>query len=172
MTGRPEAGEAAPYYSRYIDRVGDGDIVGVLEAQRDEAVSLLETTTEERSHFRYALGKWSIRRVLNHVNDTERLFVFRAFWFARGFESPLPSFDQDAASAAAGADEISWARHVEDFRAVRAATVSFFGSLPAEAWTRRGIASENPFSVRALAYITAGHLLHHMAALRERYGVE
>ena len=119
--------------------------------------------------FRYAPEKWSIRRVLNHVNDTERLFVFRAFWFARGFDSALPAFDQDAGSAAAGADGVSWARHVEEFRAIRAATVSFFGNLPAEAWTRRGIASDNPVSVRALAYITAGHLQHHMAVLRERY---
>jgi len=144
MTGRPVAGEAAPYYFKYIDRVGAGDIVGVLDAQRAEAMSLLEPITEDRSLFRYAPEKWSIRRVLNHVNDTERLFVFRAFWFARGFDSALPAFDQDA-------------------------TVSFFGNLPAEAWTRRGIASDNPVSVRALAYITAGHLQHHMAVLRERY---
>lgn len=169
MTGRPVAGEAAPYYFKYIDRVGAGDIVGVLDAQRAEATSLLEPITEDRSLFRYAPEKWSIRRVLNHVNDTERLFVFRAFWFARGFDSALPAFDQDAGSAAAGADGVSWARHVEEFRAIRAATVSFFGNLPAEAWTRRGIASDNPVSVRALAYITAGHLQHHMAVLRERY---
>jgi hypothetical protein len=107
--------------------------------------------------------------VLSHINDTERLFVFRAFWFARGFDAPLPSFDQDGAVASAGADERSWRSHIEEFRAVRSATSAFFSNLPAEGWSRRGIASGNPFTVRALAFITAGHLAHHVRILRERY---
>ncbi|HLN58016.1 MAG TPA: DinB family protein, partial [Thermoanaerobaculia bacterium] len=105
----------------------------------------------------------------SHVNDTERVFVSRAFWFARGFDSPLPSFDQDISAAAARADEVSWASHVEEFRAIRLATLAFFRNLQGEAWSRSGIASGNPFSVRALAYITAGHTSHHAAILRERY---
>jgi hypothetical protein len=95
--------------------------------------------------------------------------LFRAFWFARGFESPLPSYDQNVASAAAQADGFSWASHVEEFRHVRLATLSFFRSLPEEAWTRSGIASDNRFTVRALAYLIAGHVDHHVAILRERY---
>jgi len=96
-------------------------------------------------------------------------FVHRALWFARGFDSPLPSFEQEIAVAAAGADAISWARHVEEFRAVRLATVPLFRNLPAEAWTKQGVASGNPVTVRALAWITAGHADHHAAVLRERY---
>jgi hypothetical protein len=97
------------------------------------------------------------------------LFVFRALWFARGFDSPLPSFDQDVAVSTAGSDDRSWRSHVEEFRTIRNATVSFFQNLPADAWMRRGVASGNPFTVRALAYISAGHVSHHVKILRERY---
>lgn len=169
MTGLPESSEAAPYYFRYIDRIASGDIVGVLETQLEEVSALLAGISEEKSLHRYAPEKWSIRQVVNHVNDTERVFVSRAFWFARGFDSPLPSYDQEVSAAAARADEFPWASHVEEFRGVRLATLAFFRNLPAGAWMRRGIASGNPFSVRALAYITAGHASHHTAILRDRY---
>lgn len=97
------------------------------------------------------------------------MFLFRAFWFARGFDSPLPSFDEKISAGAARADEISWARHVEEFRAARLATLTFFRNLPADTWMRSGIASDNPFTVRAAAYIVAGHAAHHVAILQERY---
>jgi hypothetical protein len=169
MQGHPEPNEAAPYYFKYIDRVQSDDIVGALEAQLDETLAFLSGIAEEQSLHRYAPDKWSFRQVLNHVNDTERLFLFRAFWFARGFDSPLPSFDEKVSAAAARADEVSWVRHVEEFRGTRLATVTFFRNLPAEAWMRSGIASDNPFSVRALAYLAAGHAAHHFAILQERY---
>ena len=169
LPGRPGAGEAAPYYSRYIDRIPDEDVVAVLEAQIGQTVAILERISEERSRHRYEAGKWSLREMMSHVNDTERVFAFRAFWFARGFESPLPDYDQDVCARAAQADEVPWARHIEEFRAVRKATVAFFRNLPAEAWPRHGIASGNRFTVRALAYILAGHVSHHMAVLRDRY---
>lgn len=169
MNTRPDRGEAVEYYFAYIDQVPEGDVCDILESQLPETLSLLRGISEEKSAFRYAPGKWSVREVLSHVNDAERLFVFRAFWFARGFDSPLPSFDQDAAIFAAGADERVWSSHVQEFAAIRAATVAFFRDLPAEAWMRRGIASDNPFTVRALAYITAGHAIHHARILRERY---
>lgn len=169
MTGRPEAYEAAPYYFPYIDRITSQDVVSTLESQLEEIPVFLSGISEEKSLHRYAPEKWSIRELWNHVNDTERAFVFRALWFSRGFDSPLPSFDQNIASAAAKADEISWARHVEEFRVIRLATVALFRNLPSEAWMRSGIASGNPFTVRALAYITAGHAVHHAAILRERY---
>jgi len=169
MTGRPEPSEAAPYYFKYIDRVAAGDIVGLLETQREEALSFLAGISEEKSLHRYGPDKWSIRQVVNHVSDCERLFVSRAFWFARGFDSPLPSFDQEVCVAAAGADEVPWADHVEEFRSVRLSTLAFFRNLPDRAWMRRGIASDNPFTVRALAYIAAGHADHHTSILRERY---
>jgi hypothetical protein len=104
-----------------------------------------------------------------HVNDTERVFLMRALWFARKFDTPLPSFDQDIAVAAANSDGISWARHVEEFREIRLATISFFRNLSEEAWMRAGTASGNPFTVRACAYIVAGHVTHHEAVLREKY---
>jgi hypothetical protein len=118
---------------------------------------------------RYAPDKWSIRQVLNHVTDTERAFAFRALWFARGFDSPLPSYDQNVAATGADADRISWAAHVEEFRRVRLSTISLFKNMPSHAWMRSGIASGNPFTVRALAYIIPGHLAHHITLLRERY---
>ncbi len=167
--GRPGTDEAAAYYHRYIDRVTSDDIVGFLATQLDEATDFLSGLSEEGSLHRYAPEKWSIRQVLNHVSDTERVFVCRALWFARGFDTPLPSFDEGISAAGAKADEVSWARHVEEFRSVRLATLSFFRNLPAEAWERSGIASGNPFTVRAIAYIVAGHLAHHTAILHERY---
>lgn len=169
MIGLPERTEAPRYYFRYIDRIGNGDVVEELESQLDEAVDLFAGISEEKSLHRYAPEKWSVRQVVNHVYDTERVFLFRAFWFARGFDSPLPSFDQVASSLTARADDISWGRNVEEFEGVRRTTLDFFRNLPADAWMRGGIASDNPFTVRAVAFITAGHASHHLAILRERY---
>lgn len=166
---RPGRGEAADYYFTYIDKVPDGDIVRTLEAQLPEMLALLRGVSEERSLYRYAPDKWTIRQMMGHVNDAERLFVFRAMWFARGLEPSLPSFDQEVAVPVSGADERSWRSHVDEFDAVRASTLALFRNLPADAWTRRGTASGNPFTVRALAYITAGHVAHHAGILRERY---
>jgi hypothetical protein len=169
MLGRPQPDEAAPYYFGYIDQVPGDDVMAVLDAQGREAGAFLKVISEERSLHRYAPDKWSIRQVLSHVNDVERVFVFRALWFARGFDSPLPSFDEKPCSAAARSDDRPWASHVMEFRAVRLATLAFFQGLPDEAWSRTGIASDNRFSVRAIAYILAGHVAHHTAVLRERY---
>ena len=143
--------------------------MGALESQLDPTLRLAATISEEQSLHRYAPDKWSIRQLLNHVSDTERVFLYRALWFARGFDTPLPSFDQDAAVPAAAADQFSWASHIDEFRAVRAATLAFFRNLPADAWSRTGVASGNPVTVRALAYIIAGHVAHHTAVLRHRY---
>jgi hypothetical protein len=132
-------------------------------------LTLLESISDDESLHRYAPDKWTIRQVVNHLNDAERLFVFRAFWFARGFDSPLPSFEPDVAVSMTAADARSWSSHVDEFRAVRAATLPFFETLPAEAWARRGVASGNTFTVRALAYIAAGHVTHHGRILRTHY---
>ena len=169
MRGFPKSNEAAPYYFKYIGQVQSDDVVGVLQTQLDKIIPFLLGISEEKSLHRYAPEKWSIRESVNHVNDTERLFLFRAFWFARGFDSPLPSFDEKVSAGAARADEISWARHIEEFRATRQATLAFFRNLPDDAWMRSGIASDNPFTVRALAFLAAGHTEHHMTILQERY---
>ena len=165
---RPDRSEAAEYYFTYIDLV-HGDVIDALRTQSRDVLSELQSISDERSLTRYAADKWSIREVLGHLNDTERLFVARAFWFARGFDTPLPSFEQGIAVATGGAHERSWASLVEEFHTIRLSTVSFFANLPAAAWLRRGIASGNPFSVRALAYLAVGHVAHHMAILRARY---
>jgi hypothetical protein len=169
MIGRPESAEAAPYYFTYIDQVVGEDVGMTLERQLEESLVVFSGISEERSLYRYAPEKWSFRQVLNHVTDTERAFAFRALWFARGFEAPLPGYDQNVAASGAEADRVTWAAHVEEFRRVRLSTISMFGNMPPEAWTRSGIASDNPFTVRALAYIIAGHLTHHVKLLRERY---
>jgi hypothetical protein len=167
--GAPDRTEAAEYYFKYIDRIASSDILGVLEGQLDATTAFLRGVSEEKSLYRYAPGKWTIRQSWNHVNDFERVFVSRAFWFGRGFDSPLPSFEQDVAAAMAGADAISWSCHIEEFRQIRASTLSFFRNMPPEAWKRSGVAGGNPFTVRAIAYIVAGHTAHHVAILRERY---
>ncbi len=169
MIGRPQVTEAAPHYFTYISQVKGDDPVSTIESQLDEAIAAFRGITEEKSLYRYAPEKWSIRQVLNHVTDTERAFAFRALWFARGFDSPLPGYDQNIAAAGAEADRISWADHVEEFRGVRLSTISFFKNMPAEAWGRTGIASDNPFTVRALAFIIPGHVTHHVSLLRQRY---
>lgn len=169
MVGIPERNEAADYYYRYIDRITSPDIVGVLESQLEEALGALAGISEEKSLHRYAPDKWSIRQLLNHVSDTERVLLSRAFWFGRGFDTPLPSFEEKISAEAAQADSLSWARHLEEFRGVRLATATFFRNMPAEAWSRSGIASGNLFTVRALAYLIAGHLTHHLSILQERY---
>jgi hypothetical protein len=166
---RPEHTEAAAYYFTYIDRILQDDIVGVMEAQLDDVGKILASISEEKSLHRYAPEKWSIRQVLSHLNDSERAFAFRALWFGRDFHDPLPSFDQNISVNSARADEYSWASHVAEFRDVRRATLALFRRMPAEAWGRSGVASGNVVSVRALAYIIAGHVAHHVAILRERY---
>lgn len=166
---RPQPNEAAPYYSRYIDLVTSDEIVPAMKDQFGQTVRFLEGISEEQSLNSYARGKWTIREVLNHVNDGERLFLSRAFWFARGFQDALPSFEQDIAVQFAKANRTSWASLVEEFKTVRAATISFFENLPDEAWSQSGVASDNPVTVRAIAYIIAGHVTHHVNVLQDKY---
>ncbi len=169
MIGRPETGEADPYYFTYINQVPDDEVLGAMERQLPEVLALYSGISEEKSQYRYATDKWSIREVLNHVADTERAMSFRALWFARGFDTPLPSYDQHIANRGAEADRIPWEGHVEEFRCVRQATMALFRHLPQDAWMRNGIASDCPFTVRSLAFIIVGHVTHHNRILRERY---
>ena len=167
MIPRPDANEFAPHFLTYINQVVGNDPLAAIEQQLDEP--LLSSISEEKSLHRYAPEKWSIRQALNHVTDTERAFAYRMLWFARGFETPLESYDQEVAAAGAGADRVSWAAHVEEFRRVRLASISLFRNMPGEGWTRSGIAGGNRVTVRALAYILPGHFAHHVKIVRERY---
>jgi len=166
---RPQPNEAAIYYFPYIDLVQSDDIVQKLKSQLDETKSFLANISDEQSLQSYAPDKWTIKQVLNHVNDCERVFLHRAFWFARGFQDALPSFDQDMCVTAAGANDMSWDNLKDEFTNVRLATISFFENLRPEGWSRTGIASDNPFTVNALAYIIAGHAAHHRNVIEERY---
>ena len=166
---RPQPNEAAHYYFKYIDLVTSDDIVPTFESQMGETLQFLSGISEEQSLHSYEPGKWTIREVLNHVNDGERVFSGRAFWFARGFTDPLPSFEQDVAVQMAHANDTSWAALVDEFKHLRLGTISLFKSLPEEAWSRSGVASDSPVTVRALAYIMAGHVVHHTNVLREKY---
>jgi hypothetical protein len=170
MIERPRHGEIADYYFKYIDRVPQGaDVLEMFEAQRESTGAFLRGIGEEQSRKRYAPGKWSIRQVLGHMTDVELLFLYRAFWFARRMDSPLPSFDEKPVAEVHPVDGVSWSSLVDAFDGVRSATIGFFQTLPPDAWSRSGIASGNPFSVRGLAFVIAGHALHHETILRERY---
>lgn len=169
MTGRPGPEEAAAYYFTYINKVEGDDPLRVMENQLNAYLPMLESITEVKSLHRYEPGKWSLRQVVSHLADTERAFTFRALWFARGFDTPLPSYDPDTSAAGAAADLVPWSAHVQELLRVRQATVSLFQNLPAEAWMRAGIASGYTFTVRALAFIIAGHVEHHFRIVREKY---
>ena len=165
----PDATEYAPYYGRYISLVGGGDIVATLEDQPRETLALLSTLSEEQGNFRYAPGKWSIKEMLGHLIDGERVFSYRALRFARNDQTPLASFEQDDYVREAGFADCVLADLIEEFVCVRRATVWLFRQFKAEAWMRGGVASGNPVTVRAIAYIIAGHELHHRRMLQEKY---
>ncbi len=169
MIGRPQPAEAGEYYWKYINCVPGDDALSVMEAQLEEVQRVFGTISDEKSLYAYAPGKWTIRQMLNHVTDTERAFAFRALWFARGFASPLPSYDQELAASGASANAIGWSEHLAEFHNVRLATISLFRNMPPHAWTRTGIASDTRFSVLAMAYIIAGHVNYHIGVLRDRY---
>src|SRR5215470_17404708 len=169
MTTRPENGEYAAYYEKYIALVPAGDIVDVLEAQRLQTMQLFSARSEREGNFRYAPGKWTVKEVLGHLSDTERIFAYRALRIARGDQTPLSGFEQDDYVKTGGFGERTLAELAQEFAYVRAATIALLGSLDEQAWVRRGVANKNEISVRALAFIIAGHELHHMRILEERY---
>lgn len=166
---RPEPGEFAPYYARYLDAVADGDLLRMLEEGAEDVLQLLRAFGEVGGGHRYAPGKWSVKEVVGHVTDAERVFAYRALRFARADPAPLPGFEQDGYVAAAGFDRRTLADLAEEFTDVRKATVKLFAGMDAVALARSGIASGHPVTVRALAWIIAGHEQHHARILRERY---
>jgi hypothetical protein len=166
---RPAADEYAPYYGRYIDRVPDGDLCATLEAQLAETLTLVRSLPEARGAFRYAPGKWSIKGVVGHVIDTERIMSYRALRIGRGDATPLPGFEQNDYVPTGHFDQRTLADLCVELAAVRAATVHLFRHFDPVALARRGTASGNPVTTRALAYIIAGHERHHRAILQEKY---
>jgi uncharacterized damage-inducible protein DinB len=165
----PNENEYAPYYGKYVQLVPAGDVVATLARQLEETLSLLRGLSEEQADARYAPGKWSVKEVVGHISDTERIFGQRAFRFARNDLTPLPGFEQDGYVLAADFGRRSMQDLAEEFEHVRRANLHLFRNLSAEAWQRSGVASETEVSVRALAHIMAGHEAHHMQIIRSRY---
>ena len=166
---RPEATEYNPSYGNYVSLVRDGNILEVLSEQLDETLALLRSVPETRGGFRYAAGKWSVKELVGHMIDGERVFAYRALRFGRNDETPLPGFEQDDYIRNASFDACPLADLAAEFESVRRSTLFLFKHLDPGAWTRQGVASESKVSVRALAYIIAGHELHHRGILRDRY---
>lgn len=167
---RPREGEHGEDTGRYIARVPGDDALAVLEAQR-ASVRALAALLEARALFRYAPGKWSVKEIVGHLADAERVYGYRALRFARHDATALPGFDEDAWVPAGRFDRRALTDLVAEWDTVRVATLSLFRGLDDDALLRRGVANDHTISVRALAWIAAGHTLHHLAVLRERYGV-
>lgn len=166
---RPAAGEFAPFYGLYISKVPDGDIVEGLIGGAEIAAALLSDVSEEVAMSAYAPGKWTLKEVVIHCADAERIFTYRALRVARGDTIDLPGFDENAYVPVSGANKRSMDSLLDEMQSVREASVTLFENLPEESWARRGSASGHPVSTRALAWISAGHFLHHLDIIQERY---
>ena len=170
-TVRPGGDEYAEFYSGYVGEVPEGDVLETLEREGEAAIALLRSIDPERSRHSYAPGKWMVRELVAHVSDAERVFSYRALRFGRADPTPLASFDQELWHPHSHAATRRWSDLVDELRVVRAATLHLFRSFEPEDWLRRGTASGVELTVRALAWIVAGHELHHRRVLRERYGI-
>lgn len=169
MNTKPATNEYAPYYDKYVSVVPEGDVVATLEQQLTATLELLRGLPEERGADRYAPDKWSIKEVIGHIADTERIMSYRALRIARGDTTPLPGFEQDGYITHGNFNARQLSDLAAEFETVRRATLFLFKNLSDEAWLRRGTASQNEITVRALAYIITGHELHHLEILRSRY---
>jgi uncharacterized protein (TIGR03083 family) len=169
--GRPLPDEIPSHYVGYIERVPETDPVAVLATQIDATAALLRGVSDADALKRYAPGKWSVKEIVGHLADTERIMAYRALRIARGDETPLPGFDENAYVPPAKFDARPLADLISDLRTVRTGTLTLFRTFDADAWRRRGTASGKPVSVRALGYMIPGHERHHMEILKTRYGL-
>ncbi|HYJ45426.1 MAG TPA: DinB family protein [Pyrinomonadaceae bacterium] len=166
---RPQTTDYLPYYERYVSLVPEGSILDTLAGQLDSTLALLRSVSEERALYRYAPDKWSIKELVGHVIDGERIFAYRALRFSRNDQTHLPGFEQDDYIRNASFDQCKLSDLVDEFEHVRRGNLLMFRQLTDAAWERRGVASEAEVSVRALAFIMAGHELHHMNVLKNKY---
>jgi hypothetical protein len=166
---RPLAGEYAEGYATYIAEAGEGDVLALLQGQMGEVAALFAGLSEAQGAFRYAPGKWSLKDLLLHLGDAERIFAYRCLRIGRGDTTPMPGFEEDAYAAAAQADSRSVADLLTDFRAVRTASLTLFRGLPGGAWGNQGTTNHRSITARCIPYITLGHAAHHLAVIRERY---
>jgi uncharacterized damage-inducible protein DinB len=168
---RPSADESIPYYHGYIAKVPGENLGEQLTGQLQQLELLFESVTDRAALARYADGKWSIKEVLGHLSDTERIFSYRLLRIARGDQTPLPGYDENAYVPAGDFDRRPLSMLLAELRATRLSTAALMEGLPPESWARRGAANGKPISARALAYIIVGHVSHHMGTLRELYGL-
>lgn len=166
---KPQANEYAEYYGKYVSLVPEGDVVDTLSTQLGETLALLRSIPESRAGHAYEPGKWSIRQLVGHVIDGERIFAYRALAIARGDRASLPGMEQDEYMEHANFDARTLESLCEEFEHLRRANVLMMRNFDAEAWARRGVASDNEVTVLALAYVIVGHELHHVGVLRARY---
>lgn len=166
---RPDRDEYASFYAGYIDAVPDGEILSLLQSEHDRTATLLRGLTPEQASHRYAAGKWSVKELVGHVIDTERMFGYRAHAFARRDPARLPGFDQVDYAKSSNADARPLADLVDELAVVRQSHIAMFRGFDEPMWSRRGIGSDCEFSVRALAYIIVGHEVHHRRVIEERY---
>jgi hypothetical protein len=166
---RPQSGDYAPFYANYVMQVPDGDFLEMLETQLRDMRTLLESLTDKQADFRYAPGKWSIKEVVGHINDAERIFSYRVVRIARGDETPLAGFEQDDYIKTANSSSRALSSLLEEFASIRHATITLVCSLDDSSWLRHGTASGKPVTVLAQAFIILGHALHHQHILAERY---
>lgn len=170
IKGRPDSTEFAPYAQAYVDLVQGDDVAKSLSAQKDSTASLLQPIDDKLAGtFSYAPGKWTIKELIGHIIDTERIFAYRALSVARGEATSLPGFEQDDYVRESGANGRSLSDLTRELDAVRQSTIALFSSLPAEAWSRRGTVNGYSVTVRGLAYHMAGHELHHLRILKDKY---
>lgn len=166
---RPSKNEYAEYYERYVSLVEEADIIAAMQSQLNEAEQLFAEITEEKSHYAYAGDKWTIKELLGHLTDGERIFAYRALRISRADETPMEGFEQDGYIENSNFNAMKLADLIEEFALSRKANLILFKNLSENAWLRTGTASDSAVSVRALAYIMVGHISHHIKILRERY---
>jgi uncharacterized damage-inducible protein DinB len=169
LASAPDTSEYAPYYGRYISLVGPGEIIGTLESQAAEMRNILDKLSEQDGSLRYAPGKWTIKQMFGHMIDTERIFAYRALRISRGDQTPIEGFEQDGYVDNGPFEHCALSELAQEYSSVRNSTLHLFRNLQPADWKRRGTASGKEVSVRALAYMIAGHELHHRNILREKY---
>jgi len=167
----PQADEYAPYYGRYISLVSGNDVLKTLRTESEKTLALLKNVTEAQAEVRYAPGKWSVKEVMGHMNDTERIFGYRALRISRNDRTPIEGYEQDDYIRFGPFAHCRLEDLREEFHEIRKATLRLLGFLDEDGWDRKGIANKNEMSVRAVAYVIAGHELHHRAILQDKYGI-
>jgi hypothetical protein len=166
---KPDLSEHAPHFSKYIDMIGEENVITFLAEQKNDLIKLIKSISEEKGNYKYAPEKWTIKEVIGHIIDSDRVYGFRALYFARGGTSALPGYDQDVWAKEGAYNSLSLDELIADFELAREANISLFKRLSVKDCVKTGIANNNRMSVRAIAYIIGGHTAHHVNVIREMY---